>query len=132
MHPFNDGARQQFPNPPEDSVIHISLLGDDVPLPKGDGTGITQDAEDFCPDGNRKYNGVGVIYSRDTGIITSAPKNLPAYQAGIREYDVFMNPAGGELPPGIAEIKVMRYGVMMTFQIMTQKICYDTEKTIGM
>jgi len=116
----------------EEDVIRITMLGDDLPKPmNGDGDGIQDDPAELCADGSKKYNGVGLIYSRETGIISSVPESLPAYQAGVRVFDVFMNPSYGDLPPGPAEIKVMRYGVLLTFTIMTQKICADTEKTPG-
>jgi len=115
----------------EENVIHISMMGDMIkPKETGDGES-TNDDEDRCANGTKKYNGVGFIYSRETGIISDVPETTPAYKAGIREYDVLMNPTDGDLPPGPATIVIMRYGVSMSFVIETTKICYDTEKTAG-
>jgi len=130
--PILDGADKKFPPLPDDNVIRITDFGDAQKPLTGDGTGEKVDPNELCPDGTKKYNGVGFIYTRETGIISSVPHNLPAYRAGIREWDIFMNPSYGDLPAGPAIIHINRYGVMLTFTVMTQKLCSDTEKTAGM
>jgi len=120
------------PPPPtaehEETIVQLYIVSQkDEPQPpqngdKGQWTG------DDCPDVKKIYEGVGIIYDPGTGRVLQAPPSLPAYKAGVRVGDVFVNPyPGGSngIRDGIAEFDFFRSAERFTVRIPTEKICFE-------
>ena len=87
--------------------------------------GHTDGLSSECPRGKVSYTGVGMLYDANTGTVDAAPENMPAYIAGIRINDIFLNPFDSPDADGYIDIKIERYNTVLTFHVKTTRICYD-------
>jgi hypothetical protein len=78
----------------------------------------------FCADKSQVFLGVGVLYSRDDGMVTYAPEYYPAFRAGIRTGDLILNPDDQVDASGYITLKISRQGRSLIFRIKAEKICY--------
>ena len=79
-----------------------------------------------CPKGTLSYNGIGVIYSYFEWVVMEAPRQFPAYLAGIRVGDQLLNvtPETKMTIGKPMEIRTRRNGVEIDYTITPLKICY--------
>jgi hypothetical protein len=110
-------------------LIHpiTKVPSDEEPPPPRNGQNGTWMGDD-CPDKTKIYEGIGIIYDPSTGRVLQAPPSLPAYRAGVRVGDVFVNayPGGSNgIHNGIAEFDFFRSATRFTLKIPTEKICFE-------
>lgn len=76
---------------------------------------------EICKGKDGSYVGVGLTYMGDSRI-TSVPAFYPAYKAGIRVGDKFLD--FDDVNDGYVSITVKRNFDILKFHIKTEKICY--------
>lgn len=79
-----------------------------------------------CPKGTISYDGIGVIYSWFEWQVLQAPRQFPAYRAGIRVGDLLLN-VTPETKMTVGKptlVKTSRNGVEIDYTITPLKICY--------
>lgn len=81
-----------------------------------------------CPPEFLTYIGVGFVYDMNTGLIIQAPPHLPAYQAGIRIGDAFLDyDLDTPIVDGYRIIRVQRYDSILVFKIKVKRICHSKD-----
>lgn len=78
----------------------------------------------ICKGKDKDYVGVGFVWQPGTNMITRVPMGLPAYNAGIREGDFFVD-AGEMSPAGYIVFYIKRRYEFLTFRIKAEKICFQ-------
>ena len=99
--------------PPQDKNATVKLKPKPKPVVKSDD----------CPD--HKYGGVGLEESY--GTIVRVFRGYAADKAGLMAGDVIIGIDGGQLlgtPGTVANITIMRYGILMYFSIVRCWVCY--------
>lgn len=81
-------------------------------------------SDHICMGKDDTYVGIGVTYSTATYLIISAPESYPAYKAGIRVGDMFIDPDIKPAADGYATINIMRDKVQLKFRVKFSSICF--------
>ena len=76
--------------------------------------------QEICKDKDKNYIGIGLTYASSK--VISVPIFYPAYKAGIRVDDVFLD--FKDTKDGYVEVIVKREFDVLKFRIKTEKICY--------
>src|SRR5271157_6058887 len=99
---------------PEEPLTPFQFYGNEHIEEMGDNPMLT------CKD---PYEGVGVMYDRNTGRITETPESYPGYKAGLRPddaFDVYSMRVGSD---HYMDADVMRMGRMKHYHIKTTTVC---------
>ena len=83
-----------------------------------------QPDEKICSGQDKFYLGIGVIYQFGSNLLTHVPEQYPAYKAGLRVGDEYLNP--GEDPVnGYLRVEIIRESTKMEFKVKVYTICYS-------
>ena len=80
----------------------------------------------ICKGKDKNYQGVGFVWQPGNNMITRVPQGLPAYIAGIREGDFFID-ADEISPGGYITFNIKRRYEFLVFHIKAEKICYQED-----
>lgn len=110
------------PEDPEASAL-VSILSRPVPalVPPQDGRGAMAMQ---CPSGTKVIFETGFIYDSESGEVVEAPEYMPAYKAGIRLGDVFLNRGVKPDTEGYMTLQFFRDGGLTVFHVKAVLICY--------
>lgn len=124
---FDEKVLPPLPTPPELLSVQLLPRSADDTFMRGDAPGTFGSPDpEICRRAGQYYEGVGIISTFGTNIVTSAPAEYPAYRLGIRVGDTIME---FYKIPGVKTMyaKVHRSGVSdpLEFMIPIEKICFS-------
>jgi len=82
--------------------------------------------EVICANKDNTYLGVGLMIQPGTDRIVSAPKQYPAYIAGMRVGDFIVDPFSTKVVDGYIDFDVRRGIQILQFHVKAKNICYKT------
>jgi hypothetical protein len=80
----------------------------------------------ICENKDLSYEGIGIIHSYGTELVTSAPAEYPAYRAGVRVGDMIIDLHRIE-GTRFMFFRLNRHGVYFTFKVPIENICFNKD-----
>jgi hypothetical protein len=122
------------PPPPPKNDIRIELVETKPAIPPPPdktrldkhGKKVYERDEVICSNKDNTYVGVGLMIQPGSDTVVSAPKQYPAYLAGIRVGDFIIDPFFTNIVDGYLDFRVIRGYDVIQFHIRVENICYKT------